>query len=114
MLKSRLCNYSNAYILVSETITIAGTGADDTAKQLDERNKVVICRNCAPFIDCMSEINNTRIDNAKNLDVLMPMYNWIEYSDNYLKTLGRLWQYYRDDPSDILTNSESFKFKIKK
>ena len=99
---------------MSETITITGTGADDAAKQLDERNKVVICKNCTPFTDCMSEINNTRIDNAKNLDVVMSMCNWIEYSDNYLKTLRQLWQYYRDDPSDILTNSESFKFKIKK
>ena len=63
--------------------------------------------------DCISEINNTKLDNAKYIDVVMPMYNLIEYSDNYSKTSGSLWQYYRDDPNDNITQSESFKFKIK-
>ena len=86
--------------------------ADDVAKWLDERNKRVIFKNCAPFTDCISEINNTQIDNAKYIDVVMPMYNLIEHSNNYSKTES-LWQYYRNDPNDNITQSESFKFKIK-
>ena len=73
MLRSSLCDYSDTYILVSGTITITGAGADDAAKRLDERNKGVIFKNCAPFTDCISEINNTQIDNAKYIDVVMPM-----------------------------------------
>ena len=61
----------------------------------------------------MSEINNTQVHNAKDIDIVIPMYNLIECSDNYSKTSGSLWQYFRDDPKDILTNSESFKFKVK-
>ena len=113
MLKSSLWDYSDAYILVSGTITIDGAGADDAAKPLDERNKGVIFKNFVPFTDFISKINNTQIDNAKDLDVVMPLYDLIEYTDNYSKTSKRLWQYYRDDLNDILTNSESFKFKIK-
>ena len=66
----------------------------------------LIFKNCAPFTDCISEINNTQIDNAKYLDVMMPMYGLIRYSDNYSKTSGRLWQYYRDDPNDNVTELE--------
>ena len=84
MFRSRLCDYSDAYILVSGTITITGAGADDAATQLDERYKGVIFKNCAPFTDCISEINNTQTDNAKYIDVVMAMYNLIEYSNNYL------------------------------
>ena len=84
MLKSSLCSYSDTYILVSGTITIDGDGADDNAKRFYERNKRVIFKNCAPFTDCRSKIDNTQIDNAKDLDVAMPMYSLIEYSDNYL------------------------------
>ena len=68
---------------------------------------------CTIHLDCISEINNTQIDNAKYIDVVMPMYNLIEYSDNYSKTSGSLWQYYKDDPNDNITQSESFKSKIK-
>ena len=113
MLRSIFCDCSDAYLLVSRTITITGAGADDAAKRSDERNKGVMFKNCAPFTDCISEINNTQIDNAKYTGVLMPMYNLIEYSDNYLKTSGSLWQYYRDDPNDNIVLSESFKLKIK-
>ena len=98
MLKSSLCDYSDAYILVKGKITIAEAGADAAARQADERNKGVIFKNCDPFIDCISEINNTQIDNAKDIDIVMPMYNLIEYSDNYAKTTGSLWQYFRDEP----------------
>ena len=65
------------------------------------------------FINCKSEISNTETDNAKDIDIVMPMYNLIEYSDNYSKTSGSLWQYYKDKSNDNLTDSESFKSKIK-
>ena len=113
MLKSSLCNYSDAYILVKGTITIAGAGDDAAARQADERDKVVVFKNCAPFTNCISKINNTQEDNAKDIDIVMPMYNLIEYSDNYVKTSRSLWQYYRDELNDNLANSESFKFKVK-
>ena len=113
MLKSSLCDYSDAYILVKGTLTITGIGADAAARQADERDKGVPFKNCAPFTNCISEINNTQVDNAKDIDIVMPMYNLIEYSDNYAKTTGSLWQYFRDEPNDILRNSKSFKSKIK-
>ena len=113
MLRSNLCDYADSYILVKGTITITGAGDDDAAKRLDERNKGVIFKNCAPFTKCISRINNTDIDNAQDIDIVMPMYNLIEYSDNYSKTSGSLWQYYKDDPNDNVENSESFKYKIK-
>ena len=113
MLKSSLCNYSDTYIPVKGTITFAGAGDNDGARQADERNKEVISKNCASFISCISEINNTQVDDTKDLDVVMPMYNLIEYSDNYSKTSGSLRQYYRDEPNDNLTDSESFKSTIK-
>ena len=87
MLRTSLCDYSDGYILVSGTIIITGEGNDDAARRLDERNKGVIFKNCAPFTDCISEVNNTQIDNAKDIDVVIPMYHLIEYSDNYSKHL---------------------------
>ena len=78
MLRSSLCDYCDAYILVSGTITVTGARADDAAKRLDERYKEMISKNCAPFIDCTSEINNTQIDYVKDKDVVMMMYNLIE------------------------------------
>ena len=107
-----LCN-SDACILVKGKITITGAGADAAARQADERDKGVAFKNCAPFTNCISEINNTQVDNAKDLDIVMPMYNLIQYSDNYAKASESLWQYYRDEPNDNLANSESFKSKIK-
>ena len=95
MLKSGLCDYSNAYILVKEKITIAGAGDDAADRQADERDKGVAFKKCAPFTNCISEINNTQIDNCKDIDIVMPLYNLLEYSDNYAKTSGTLWQYYR-------------------
>ena len=86
MLRSNLCDYTDAYIHVKGTITI--TGAEDAAaRQADERDKGVIFKNCAPFTKCISRINNTDIDTAQDIDILMPMYNLIEYSDNYSKSL---------------------------
>ena len=86
MLRTSLCDYNDAYILVNGTITITAAGDNDAARRLDERNRGVIFNNCVPFTDCISEINNTQIDNTKYIDVVMPMHNLIEYSDNYLKT----------------------------
>ena len=110
MLKSNLCNYSDAYILAKETITITG---DVAARQGDEKNKGVIFKNCAPFTKCISRINGADIDNAQDIDIVMPMYNLIQYSDNYSKTSGSLWQYYKNVPNDNLADSESFKYKVK-
>ena len=104
---------SDAYILVNGTVAITGTGADGASKRLDERNKGVIFKICAPFTDCISEINNTQEYNAKDLDVVIPMYSLIEYGENYSKTTGSLWQYYRDGPHNNLIESESFKSKMK-
>ena len=112
MLKSSLCDYSDAYILVKGTITITGAGNDAAARQADERDKVVIFKTCAPFTNCISEINNTQIDNAEDIDIVIPMYNLIENSDNYAKTTGTLWQFFRDEPvnDNDIEDSESFKF----
>ena len=124
MLKSSLCDYSDAYILAKGTISVTNTAAADA--DANNINKKVIFKNCAPFINCISEINNTQIDNAKDIDIIMRMYNLIEYSDNYAKTTGSLWQYYKEIPArnnnnnnaiiifteDNLTDSFSFKAKI--
>ena len=96
MLISNLYDFSDAYILVKGTITITGAGENVTARQADEKNKGVIFKNCAPFVKCVSRINNTGIDNAKDIDIVMPVYNLIDYSDNYSKTSGSLWQDYKD------------------
>ena len=113
MLRSNLSDYVDSYILVKGTTTITGEGADAAAERADERDKGVTFKNCAPFTKCISRINNTDIDNAHDIDIVMPMYNLIEYSDNYPKTSGSLWRYYKDDPNDNLTDSESFKSKVK-
>ena len=113
MLRSNLCDYADSYILVKGTITITGEGDNASAERADERDKGVTFKNCAPFTKFISRINNTDIDNAHDIDIVMPMYNLIEYSDNYSKTSGSLWQYYKDDPNDNLANSESFQSKLK-
>ena len=72
----------------------------------------VAFKNNAPFINCISKINGIKIDNAEDLDVVMPMYNLLEYRKNYRKTTGSLWNYHRDESSNPLScNSESFKYK---
>ena len=105
MLRSDLCGFSDAHIVVKGTTTVV---RPNNAK----RNKATVFKNNAPFINCISKINGVKIDNAEDLDVLMPMYNLLEYSKNYRKTTGSLWNYYRDEPSDTLSSdSESFKYK---
>ena len=79
-------DYSDAYILVKGTITVPNTAAADADANND--NKKLIFKNCAPFINCIREINKTKVDNAKDIDIVMSMYNLIEYSDNYSKTSG--------------------------
>ena len=121
MLKSSLYDYSNAYILVKGTISVNNTAAAGAA--VNNNNKKVIFKSCAPFTNCISEINNTQIGNAKDIDIVMPMYNLIEYSDNYAKTTGSLWQYCKDIPvlnanDDIIifaegNTTDSFNFKVK-
>ena len=121
MLKSSLCDYSDAYILVKATISVSNTAAQGAAS--NNTNKKVLFKNCAPFTNCISEINNTQRDNAKDIDIVMPMYNLIEYSDNYAKTTGSLWQYFKDIPArnvnneivvfDVSNVTDSFNFKVK-
>ena len=74
MPKSSLCDYSDAYILVKGKITITGAGDNAAARQADERHKGAVFKNCAPFTNCISEINNTQIDNDKDIDIVIPMY----------------------------------------
>ena len=113
MLRSNLCDYADAYILVKGRITITGAGEDGAVRRADERDKGVIFKNCVPFTKCISRINNTDADTTRDIDIVMPMYNLIEYSDNYSKTSESLWQYCKDDPNDNMADSESFKSKVK-
>ena len=93
MLRSSLWDYSDAYILLKGTIT----AALPTAAAPINANKKIIAQNCSQFTNCIRRINNMHVDNAHDIDVVMPMYNLIESSDNYLKSSGILWQYYRDE-----------------
>ena len=121
MLRSSLCDYSYEYILVKGNISVNNTAAEGAAA--NNTNKKVIFKNCAPFTNCISKINNTQIDNAEYIDIVMPMYNLIEYSDNYSKTSGSLWQYCKDIPAvnnngNIIdlngaNATDSFNFKTK-
>ena len=86
MLRSSLCDYSDAYILVKGNITVNNTAADGAAAA-NNTNKKVIFKNCAPFTNCISKINNEQIDNAEYIDIVMQMYNLIEYSHNYSKNI---------------------------
>ena len=122
MLKSSLCDYSDVYIHVRGTITVNNTVAEGAAA--NNSNKKVILKNCAPFTNCISQINNTKLDNAKYLDIVISMYNLIEYSDNYSKTSGSLWQYTKDilavDNNNAIVDfnnnnlTDSFNFNVKR
>ena len=70
----------------------------------------MILKSCAPFVDCIREINNTQVDNAKDFDVVMPMYNLLEYNNNYSKMSGSLWQYYRDETAVDAANGDILDF----
>ena len=99
MLRSDLCDYVDAYILVSGTITVAGN------HPRDRQNKPVILKNNAPFVSCITRINGELIEDANDLDIVMPMYNLLEYSKNYRKTIGSLHNYYRDELNDDADNN---------
>ena len=90
MLRSNLCDYADSYILGKGTIAITGAGDNAGERRQDERDKGVTFKNCAPFSKCISRINNTDIDNAQDIDIVMRMYNFIEYGNNYSKTSGSL------------------------
>ena len=137
MLRSDLCDVSDAYIVVKGNVTVNkktftaddidarnNTAANATATNTANNNafgdKKLVFKNNAPFINCISKINGAKIDNAEDLDVVMPMYNLLEYSKNYRKTTGSLWNFYRDEPSrtigannitHLILNSESFDYK---
>ena len=112
MLRSNLCHYSDAYIVIKGKITVTNPHNDAYDKKLAFKTN-------APFINCISKINNTLIDNAADLDIVMPMYNLIEYSKNYRKTTWSLWNYYRDEPNSgavgiinySIKDSKSFNYK---
>ena len=88
MLRSDLCDFSDAYIVVKRSITLAKT---DRRRFIDIRNRFLAFKNNAPFTNCISKINNVLIENAEDLDVIMPMYSLLEYSKNYRKTTGGSW-----------------------
>ena len=137
MLRSDPCDFSDAYIVVKGNITVtkkifttddieAPNNTADNATTTNTANdnafgeKKLVFKNNAPFINCISKINGVKIDNAEDLDVLMPMYNLLEDSKNYKKATGSLWNYYRDEPSSTIgdnnithstLNSEYFDYK---
>ena len=123
MLRSNLCDYSDAYKLVKGTITVTAPGANNGANNIrDKRNIPLILKNNAPFVSCITRINGELIEDADDLDIVIPMYNLLEYSKNYRKTIGSLYNYYRDeltnDDNDNFSNinvvnSEAFKYKNK-
>ena len=112
MLRSDLCHFNDAYIVVKGTITVNAQNIAKKKNNNNNNNKAVAFKNNAPFINYISKIIGIKIDNAEDLDVVMPMYHLIEYSKNYKKTTGSLWNYYRDERSNpLFSNSESFKYK---
>ena len=97
VVRSSLCDYGDAYILVKGNITVNNTANAGAAA--NNTHKKVIFKNCVPFTNCISKINNTQIHDAEYIDIVMPMYNFIEYSDSYSKTSGCLWQYCKEIPA---------------
>ena len=106
MLRSDLCDYSDAYILVYDTIKVNAivNGAEN---EINRRNRPLILKNNSPFVSCITRINGELIEDADDLDVVMPMYNLLEYSENFRKSIGSLYNYYRDKLTNdnILANN---------
>ena len=110
-LESCICNYSDAYILLTGNINVVG----------GNNNTKVAFKNCSPFRKCRTEINETFIDEADFINITIPMYNLIQYSDNYSDTSGSLWQFKRDEiegnvdltvsTDHIPNNSSSYTYK---
>ena len=124
MLRSNLCDYSDAYILVKGTITVTSPGVNNNADNIrDKRYRPLILKINVPFVLCITRINGELIEDADDLDIVMPMYDLLEYSKNYRKTIGSLYNYYRDELSDDaddnnfdnikVVNSNTFKYKNK-
>ena len=124
MSRSNLCDYSDAYILVKGTITVTAPGVNNNADNIrDKRNRPLILKNNAPFVLRIARINGELIEDADDLDIVMSMHNLLEYSKNYIKTIGSLYNYYTDELSDDaddnsfaninVVNSEAFKYKNK-
>ena len=97
IIRSGICHYNDVYILVKRTIIVLNIVAQGAA--VNNTNKKVIFKNCAPFTSCITKIINTQVDYAKNIDIVMSMCNLIEYINAYSKTLGNFWQYHRDKPA---------------
>ena len=117
MLRSDLCDYADAYILLNGTITVAGN------QPRESQNRPLILKDNAPFVSCITRINNELIEDAHDLDIVISMYNLLEYSKNYGKTIGSLYNYYRDELNDDanlnnfannnVVSSNSFQYKNK-
>ena len=107
MIRSDLCEFSDSYIVVKGTITVTDPNDASYDKKLALKNNV-------PLTSCTSKINNTLIDNAEDLDIVIPMYNLLQYSKNYRKTTRRLWNYHRDEPnSGISGENNNINYTIK-
>ena len=128
MLRSDLCDFSNAYIVVKGNIIVDkktftandfnasnNTAANETATNTANDNvldgKKLVFENNAPFINCISKINGVKIDSAEDLDVVMPNHNLLEYSKNYRKTTGTLWNYYRDEPNSGINGGINYSIR---
>ena len=117
ILRSDLCDYADAYILVNGTILVNGLNPRD------RQNRPLVLKNNVPFISCITRINKELIEDADDLDIVMPMYNLLEYSKNFRKTICSLNNYYRDElnndanlanfANNNVVSSEAFKYKTK-
>ena len=122
MLRSEICDYSDAYILVKGTITVNGV-VNGVENEIVRRNRPLILKDNAAFVSCMTKVNNEFIEDADDLDIVMSMDNLLEYSKNYRKTIGSLYNYYREELSDdnnpknfpntTVVNSNAFEYKNK-
>ena len=107
MLRSDLCDYSDAYLVVKERLSVRGT---NSSKRI---NKKLTFKSNAPFRSCISKINNTCVDNVEDLDIVMPTYNLLEYRNNYSMTSRSLWIYYRYEVNDPANDIDDYDNKIK-
>ena len=122
MLRSNLCDYADAYILVKGTITVNGI-VNGVENEVNKRHRPLILKNNAPFVSCITRINGELIEDADDLDIVLPIYNLLGYSKNYRKTIGSLYNYYRDELNDDtnlnnfannnVVSSNAFKYKTK-
>ena len=110
ILRSDLCDYADAYILVNGTITVMAAAGVNNIR--DKKNRKLILKNNAPFVSCITRINGELIEDADDLDIAMPMYNLLEYSKNYRKTIGSLYNYYRDELSNDADDNNFDNIKV--